>query len=261
MFGCNLKCQGFGMPAGELSNAYKDIDVKSFDSLEELPLVETGCDSYASWDPRCKHLTTSGSVDTLVEAALKVAPYGTPTERNNEYKTLKGIDVVITGGEPLLGWQGAYPELLSALEKQGCSSVTFETNGTKKLTAEFSDYIKNSKLKIIWSISPKLEESGEPWEKTIVPAAVKSLVDCENTTPYFKFVISCESSKLPIKKALAEYKAAGVRTDVEVYVMPQGGTLKEYSKNAKGVAYIAMMNRWRFSPREQLPLFGNEWGT
>ena len=33
-----------------LSTEYLDVDPSKYNSLEELPLVKTGCDSYASWD-------------------------------------------------------------------------------------------------------------------------------------------------------------------------------------------------------------------
>ena len=58
-FGCNFKCAGFGMNKGELSDA-ADIIAKSADkykTYEDLPIVPTGCDSYASWHPKFKHLS------------------------------------------------------------------------------------------------------------------------------------------------------------------------------------------------------------
>ena len=37
MFGCNFKCQGFGMPRGELSNEYLNVDIKKYTDLKEAP--------------------------------------------------------------------------------------------------------------------------------------------------------------------------------------------------------------------------------
>ena len=51
-FGCNFKCAGFGMPRGQLSEERLAVDPNQYDTYENLPLVHTGCDSYASWDPR-----------------------------------------------------------------------------------------------------------------------------------------------------------------------------------------------------------------
>ena len=48
-FGCNFKCAGFGMPAGELSTEAEDIAqvVHHYNKYEELPLVST-CLLYTS---------------------------------------------------------------------------------------------------------------------------------------------------------------------------------------------------------------------
>jgi organic radical activating enzyme len=56
-FGCNFKCQGFGMPRGKLSEEADKLDPTNYKTYNELPLVSTGCDSYASWDPRFKDLS------------------------------------------------------------------------------------------------------------------------------------------------------------------------------------------------------------
>ena len=56
-FGCNFTCAGFGMPRGQLSEEAKNVDPTQYKSYNELPLVSTGCDSYASWDVRFKNLS------------------------------------------------------------------------------------------------------------------------------------------------------------------------------------------------------------
>ena len=94
-FGCNFKCQGFGMPRGELSNEAENIDPSLYTEYKSLPLVSTGCDSYASWDVRFKHLSPLLSIDGIVDAILRMLPHGKWTSEH----------LVITGGEPLLGWQ------------------------------------------------------------------------------------------------------------------------------------------------------------
>jgi len=64
-FGCNFKCAGFGMPKGELSNEADNIDPSLYTEYKSLPLVSTGCDSYASWDPRFKHLSPVLDTDAI----------------------------------------------------------------------------------------------------------------------------------------------------------------------------------------------------
>jgi organic radical activating enzyme len=58
-FGCNFSCSGFGMPKGEKSNERDSVasNIQLYKHYNDLPLVHTGCDSYASWDPRFKHLS------------------------------------------------------------------------------------------------------------------------------------------------------------------------------------------------------------
>jgi len=48
-FGCNFKCAGFGMNKGESSVEVEAIAqrIAEFKTYNELPLVSTGCDSYA----------------------------------------------------------------------------------------------------------------------------------------------------------------------------------------------------------------------
>ena len=49
-FGCNFTCSGFGMPKGEYSKEvdYVAAEVGKYFAYKDLPLVSTGCDSYAS---------------------------------------------------------------------------------------------------------------------------------------------------------------------------------------------------------------------
>ena len=63
VFGCNFKCAGFGMPRGELSEEANLINPADYKEYQSLPLVSTGCDSYASWDPRFRHLSPVLSTD------------------------------------------------------------------------------------------------------------------------------------------------------------------------------------------------------
>jgi organic radical activating enzyme len=66
-FGCNFTCSGFGMPAGQLSTERDDVNADAYSDYRDLPLVSTGCDSYASWDPRFKHLSPLLSVGAIVD--------------------------------------------------------------------------------------------------------------------------------------------------------------------------------------------------
>ena len=258
-FGCNFKCAGFGMPRGELSKEADEIAVMNamhpFKQYEELPLVSTGCDSYASWHPDFKNLSPMLTTDAIADRICEIIPHG---EWKDEH-------LVITGGEPLLGWQKQYPDLLDHPLMTNLKEITFETNGTQKLTKEFATYLhtwahhhdKNFHREITFSVSAKLPASGETWEDAIKPKIV-----CEYEefgTTYLKFVVANEQDVADAECAVGAYRAAGFNG--HVYLMPVGGTNEKYQLNTKNVAELAMAKGWRYSARLQCDLFKNEWGT
>jgi len=257
-FGCNFTCDGFGMPRGEQSKERDFIaaDIKKFFKYQDLPLVSSGCDSYASWDPRFKDLSPMLTSDAIVERIMEIIPHNEWMEEH----------LVITGGEPLLGWQRAYPELLSHPKMSGLKEITFETNGTQKLSPEFKEYLHNWRMpeigyiptrEITFSVSAKLPASGEKWEEAILPEVV-----CEYQevgVVYLKFVVATAEDIIDAENAVGEFREAGFNG--HVYLMPVGGVESVYTLNAKNVALAAMKRGWRYSDRLQVPLFKNEWGT
>jgi 7-carboxy-7-deazaguanine synthase len=260
-FGCNFKCAGFGMPRGELSTEAIKIatehEINPIQKYEDLPLVSTGCDSYASWMPKFKNLSPMLTSDAIAERITEIIPH---SEWRDEH-------LVITGGEPLLGWQRAYPDLLDHPKMIGLKEITFETNGTQKLTPEFKEYLKKWQLRtwhnggpireVTFSVSAKLPCSGEKWEDAICPEIVREYE--EVGTAYLKFVIATEQDFADAECAIAAYRQAGFIG--HVYLMPVGGVESVYSLNNKNVALLAMKHGLRYSDRLQVPLFKNEWGT
>jgi len=256
-FGCNFTCSGFGMPKGEFSNEvdYIAADVRKFLSYKDLPLVSTGCDSYASWDPRFKHLSPVLDTDNIADTIMDILPY----------KKWEDEHLVITGGEPLLGWQRSYPDLLDNEKMKSLKEITFETNGTQALSSEFRQFLLNWSLgrkdrgynALTFSVSPKLSVSGEKWEEAICPDIVSAYQDVGYT--YLKFVVATEEDAEEAMEAIELYKSAGFKGPV--YLMPVGGVESVYAMNNRKVAEMAMKNGLRYSDRLQVPLFKNEWGT
>jgi 7-carboxy-7-deazaguanine synthase len=250
-FGCNFKCAGFGMPRGESSEEYLNVDPTKYSQYGELPLVSSGCDSYASWDPRFKHLSPMFTSDQLAEQIVDLLPY---KDWNDEH-------LVITGGEPLLGWQRAYPDLLEHPKMRNLKEITFETNGTQELTEELKTYLYNWQRKpgreITFSVSAKLSCSGELPSDAIKPEVVCDYEVAGYT--YLKFVIATEEDAEEALEAADIYRAEGFTGPV--YLMPVGGVESVYAMNNRRVAEFAMKNGLRYSDRLQVPLFKNEWGT
>jgi 7-carboxy-7-deazaguanine synthase len=262
-FGCNFKCAGFGMPRGEVSHEATDIAathsmIKAFEKYEDLPLVSTGCDSYASWHPDFKDLSPMLETDAIANRIMEILPY----------QYWEDEHLVITGGEPLLGWQRAYPDLLNHASMKRLKEITFETNGTQPLTTEFKAYLANwidgdagnymrNSNSLTFSVSAKLPCSGEKWEDAIKPKIVCEYEQIGYT--YLKFVIATEEDLLDAERAAHEYRQAGFKGPV--YLMPVGGVEQVYNLNNRAVAEMAMRKGWRYSDRLQVPLFKNEWGT
>jgi len=174
------------------------------------------------------------------------------------------VHLVITGGEPLLGWQRAYKELLSHERMEDLRNLTFETNGTQSLQSDFIEYMQEwnqSRFphgnggEITFSVSPKISASGESWSDAIRPDVVASY---ENLgTVYLKFVVETDEHFAEVDRAVQEYRAAGF-TGV-VYVMPQGGTKEQYEGNLTKVADMAMARGYYLSPRLHCSIWGNGW--
>ena len=250
-YGCNFTCQGFGMPRGtqSIEAAHIARNADQYKNYKDLPLVSTGCDSYASWHPAFKDLSPMVEVNGLAESIVDLLPF----------KQWREEHLVITGGEPLLGWQRAYPDLLEHESMRGCKDITFETNGTMRLTEKFKQYLsmRSGHTEFTFSVSAKLPAAGEPWKDAIKP---KVVVDYENYGyVYLKFVVATEEDIQDALKATEEYRAAGFQGPV--YLMPVGGVESVYSLNNKAVALAAMKHGLRYSDRLQVPLFKNEWGT
>lgn len=255
-FGCNFTCSGFGCAPGEKSTEADEVakNIHLYKDFTNLPLVNTGCDSYASWHPAFKDYSPTIETEDLVKKMLALTPA-------NKWLQTNGNDVhlVITGGEPLLGWQRVYEELLSNSDMQDLENLTFETNGTQNLQYRFSDYLQEwNKVgrEITFSVSPKLSASGELWSEAIRPDTVTSY---ENYgTVYLKFVLDSEQHFDEVDQAVSEYRAAGFSG--KIYVMPQGGVVTPYAQNRVNVADWALARGYNYSPRLHVDLWGNGWG-
>ena len=252
-FGCNFTCAGFGCKPGERSSEADDVakNITLYRTFEELPLVATGCDSYASWHPAFKELSPSYTSDELVDKMTALLPHGNWQQPNGN-----PVHLVITGGEPLLGWQRAYPELLDLLAERGLRHITFETNGTQELSADFRAYLNNWFGEITFSVSPKLSVSGEKWEDAIRPDVIWDY-ETHGVT-YLKFVVERLEDFNELDRAVDEYRLRGFSGPV--FVMPVGGVVSVYDHNRINVADEALRRGYWYSPRLHVDIWGNGWG-
>lgn len=262
MFGCNFRCKNFGRTGTdklsqdvthnpEVVEIIRNID--QYKTFNELPLVTTGCDSYSSIYPEFKRFVTKASAEELANEIVNLLPY----------KQWREEHLVITGGEPLLGWQRAYPELLDHPLMQSLKELTFETNGTQELTKEFTNYLQNWGIEsrgynsLTFSVSPKLSCSGESRIDAIKPDIILSYQNIGYT--YLKFVVATESDVDEALETIDVYKHHGFKGPV--YLMPEGGVESTHSLNRRRVADLARANGLRYSARLQVDIYKNEWGT
>lgn len=253
-FGCNFTCAGFGCAPGERSREADEVakSVQLYKTFEELPLVSTGCDSYASWHPDFKHLSPTYSIAELIERFRSLLPNGAWLQPNGN-----PVHLVITGGEPLLGWQRLYQELLTHPGMAQLHHVTFETNGTQALTPELHRFLAQEwSGEVTFSVSPKLSVSGEKWEDAIRPEVIFDYETAGIT--YLKFVVEKLSDFDELDRAVDEYRLGGFAGPV--FVMPVGGVVSVYDSNRINVADEALRRGYWYSPRLHVDLWGNGWG-
>ena len=98
-FGCNFRCMNFGVDTkkdrweqhaeGNRYNAevkgLLDAGVhKQEIEFEQLPIVHTGCDTYASIYPEFKHFNKQATIDEVVEHLLSLTPNGKWVQDNGQ---------------------------------------------------------------------------------------------------------------------------------------------------------------------------------
>ena len=284
LFGCNFECPGFGqdrdkskwLDHDKMPHNQNHPDVKS---LVDLPIPHVGCDSSFSWGNKWGHLASNDDIDTLLKK-MDVKWYGWKGPGGMagtiSQCTLQddGVHLVITGGEPLLkGFQPGVVELITHPDLY-TRFVTIETNGTQKFSFNdlvahkshdtYIDYHRkfgmNKNAGITFSVSPKLSNSGEKWSDAIKPESLVSYNAWPNSYLYLKFVVKDEHDVEEAHEAVRVYDHGGVNIDA-IYLMAEGGTDFELKQNDYNVAQLALKYGYKFSPRLQINLFGNEWGT
>jgi organic radical activating enzyme len=239
----------------EVKALLDDGIVEKTEKFEDLPIVHTGCDTYASIYPEFKDFNKLAEVDEVVEHLLSLTPQGKWTQDDGQ-----DIHLILTGGEPLLAWQRLYVDLFEHPRMKDLKNVTIETNTTQHLHDEFFNYLNdNDRISVTFSCSPKLSVSGESWDDAIKPDVAREYSSINGSDIYFKFVVATRDDFEEVSRAVDAYRERGVQCPV--YLMPLGGRSEEYNLNVREVAEACMARGWRFSPRLHISLFGNAWGT
>ena len=220
---CNMSCEGFKV-------AYETPSgIKKF-----------SCDSYYASDSAFKEQWNKyESSKPLIEEVNKLLP---------SYK----VDIVITGGEPLIYWKDQeFQKFMHYYISMGYK-ITIETNASINI-----DLTQSWHKEIIFSMSVKLSNSGESLNKRININTLNNIINL-NKESYLKFVISKDSldtASNEIDKLLAQINPC------DVYLMPMGDTADDIDKNSLSVIELCIQKGYKYSDRLHIRVWNNKRGV
>ena len=192
------------------------------------------CDTRYTWDWEHYDQRREVVAISVDEAEEGIRRYGCP-------------NLVVTGGEPLVQ-QRALTPMLERLEDGG-SWIEVETNGTivpgKKLL-EIVDH---------WSVSPKLENSGNTLPARENSRALRLFRDLPSA--HFKYVLEKPDDLAEIRALLAKYELPADR----IVLMPQAQDRDTLLDRSLWLVDICKREGYLFSTRLQILLWGNRRGV
>ncbi|MCH7948271.1 MAG: 7-carboxy-7-deazaguanine synthase QueE [candidate division Zixibacteria bacterium] len=194
------------------------------------------CDTRFTWDSDLIEEGQLLSVNEITELSTKLL--------KSHHLEPANVHVVLTGGEPMLH-QGRLPALIIQMRELGFNFFEIETNGMYKPSLAMIDSID------WWNCSPKLSNNGLAQSVNVVPDAISSIYATGKAD--FKFVVDSADDIAEIKEYYLPLIAAE-----SIILMPEGFTRKKQISNMATVNQLALQNGYRFSPRLQILIWGNE---
>ncbi|KAB7887951.1 7-carboxy-7-deazaguanine synthase QueE [Poseidonibacter ostreae] len=224
---CNFNCVGFNVEYETPSGVKK-----------------CGCDSFYAVDKEFKNSWTNyKSYEEIVKEVDDLTK-----QSSSVYK----MDIVITGGEPLLYWnKEEFQKLLKHYIKAG-HQVTIETNASLNLNFE-EEYQKE----IIFSMSVKLSNSLESLKKRVNYETLNKILT-NTSNSYLKFVINKDLLH-EVKKEIEEILSNIPK--VEVYLMPLGDTAQSINENCEDVIQMAIDYGYKYCDRLHIRVWDNKRGV
>jgi 7-carboxy-7-deazaguanine synthase len=220
---CNMRCVGF------------EVEYETPSGIKKF-----SCDSYHAVDSAfSKEWDRYKISEDLIKKVNDILP---------NYK----VDIVLTGGEPLLYWKNEQFQKFMKYYIDKGFHITIETNGSINIQLK-EDWQK----KILFSISVKLSNSSEPLSKRVNIKNLTNIINFVNES-YLKFVVD--------NKFLEKYKNE-IRNiinnipKVDVYLMPLGDTAEIIDKNSLAVINMAIKNGFKYSDRLHIRIWDNKRGV
>jgi organic radical activating enzyme len=272
LFLCNLQCNGFGQIDPTNPETYElpfeSFDISKIKRVEDLPVWDKGCDSSYTWAKRYKHLMGKATPTELVKKVMEAnTTEGNPEGLFLHPRSKQRSDMCFTGGEPMMktGQICSTQMLQHFIDMDNTPrSVTYETNGTQKLSQEFKDFwLQETEYilpELFFSLSPKLwSVAGEKRDKAIKPEIVAEYRELSGAG-HLKFVLGHEEHQWDeMEEVLDLFRQNGV--DYPVYIMPVGAREEEQVETAGKVAKMAFERGYNVAARVHVYLFGNAIGT
>ena len=220
---CNMQCPGF------------EVEYETPSGIKKC-----SCDSFYASDSafRDQWNKYETSID-LIDEVAKIIPH---------YK----VDIVITGGEPLLYWKDVEFQNFLHYYVQNGYLVTIETNASIDIELD-----KSWHEKLIFSMSVKLSNSGEKFSKRINTHTIKNIIN-KTSKSYLKFVLGKEfipNATEEIDDILQQIPSC------DVYLMPLGDTSEIIDKNSLSVIEYALEKGYKYSDRLHIRVWNNKRGV
>jgi len=163
----------------------------------------------------------------------------------------KDLDLVITGGEPLL--QAIALERFISILPDSIRVVEIETAGTVPPLRDI-DLMMMSPI-VHYNVSPKLGHSGNLIKERLVEGILEQFL--ERPTSIFKFVVQREEDIIEIESLRKTY---GIPRK-KIWLMPECLTREEHDRRLKGLAATCLEEGYNLSPRLQVEIWGNVRGV
>lgn len=172
----------------------------------------------------------------------------------NLYELPRHVDIVLTGGEPLIYASDAiFVEFLNTLHKKG-HTITFETNGS--LAVDFEKYPIYKEC--VFALSVKLSNSAEAYHKRVRGDVIYSIASNAKEA-FFKFSIDAESIDLGLEEEITSIIIHSPRT--KVYCMPLGGSKAEVEANTEPLIEFCKSKGYNFSDRLHIRIWDQNKGV
>jgi organic radical activating enzyme len=221
-----MKCEGFGC-----------------EEVAEDGTKLLGCDTIFAVNR--EHFAKNWQKITLTQELISII---------NSYKLPYSVDIVLTGGEPLIyANEELFVEFLEALHKRG-HRICFETNGS--LNVDFLKFPIYRECE--FALSVKLKNSGEAEKKRINEEVLKSLTSKAKNC-FFKFSIGKDSLGNELENELQNI--IDIAPNTEVYCMPLGGSKEEVEENSEPLVEFCKTKGYNFSDRLHIRIWNKEKGV